>query len=209
MEKIEFLPECVMGFELVLQLLETLKKMKELLEKLIQQPAVVTYNNNIYHAPHLENHGPVTYNAPVNNCSSVAHDPVSTAAPVLLRKVPTFDVMMQVFKKMNSMGYWISKRSWGVGFQMWQIWGYKGTIQDFVKLVQNCPDMKMFTYECDENAVYKMMSKGHMSLHLDEWRSNGVLEPYCILGEGINDELLKLYPPEEAGTEKSEETYMF
>ena len=110
------------------------------------------------------------------------------------KKVPTFKEMMQVFKKMNSLGFWISKRSWGVGFQMWQIWGYKGTIQDYVKLVQNCPDMKMFTYECDENAVYKMMSKGNLSLHLEKWRVDGVLEPYCILGERINEELMKLYP---------------
>lgn len=116
-------------------------------------------------------------------------------------KVPTFDEMMQVFKKMNSMGFWISKRSWGVGFQMWQIWGYKGTIQDYVKLVQNCPDMKRFSYQCDENAVYKMMSKGHLSLHLEKWRGDGVLEPYCILGERINEELLKVYPPEELETD--------
>ena len=73
MKDSELTPESVMGFGLVLQQLETLKKMKELLEKLIQQPAAVNYITRNYYAPHMENHGPVTYNAPVVDYSSRTH----------------------------------------------------------------------------------------------------------------------------------------
>ena len=113
------------------------------------------------------------------------------------KRVPKFDEMMQVFKKVNNEGYWSSRRSWGVGFQLWQIWGWKGSVADFVKLVVNSGEMGEFDYECNENAVYKMMREGHMSLHLENWKDDGVLEPYCILGTQINGELEKMFQTEE------------
>ena len=116
MKDSELTPESVMGFGLVLQLLETLKKMKELLEKLIQQPAAVNYITRNYYAPHMENHGPVTYNAPVVDYSSRTHASSPMAAQDEKRSVPTFKEMMEVFKIVNKAGYWCSNRSWGVGF---------------------------------------------------------------------------------------------
>lgn len=118
------------------------------------------------------------------------------------KRVPTFDEMMHVFKKMNQEGYWSSRRSWGVGFQLWQIWGWKGSVADFVKLVVNSGEMDKFDYECNENAVYKMINKGHLSLHLENWEDDGVLEPYCILGTQINGELEKMFPTEELEDEE-------
>ena len=76
------------------------------------------------------------------------------------KPVPTFDEMMQVFKVTHKKGYWSSSRSWGVGFQLWQIWGFKGTKMEFVKMVANNDDAKLFDHACNQDAVYKMMSKG-------------------------------------------------
>lgn len=120
-------------------------------------------------------------------------------------KTPSFDEMMQIFKKAKEDGLWNSMRCWGVGYQLYQIWGYKGTPQDFVRLAQNSPDILMFDYPCNDNAIYKMMSKGHLSRHLENWRHDGVLECYCLLGDLINNELLKLYPPIIEDSEEEED----
>lgn len=110
-------------------------------------------------------------------------------------RVPSFDEMMQVFKKAKSEGLWNCKRSWGVGYQMWKIWGWKGTVMEFVHLVEKSEEVKEFKYQCDQDAVYKMLSKGHMSLHLENWRKDGVLKRHCLLAEFIDNELKKLLIP--------------
>lgn len=144
-------------------------------------------NYNVYEAP-------VSYQAPVNNYNGITN----AALPKKEKHpVPKFDEMMQTFKKASEDGLWQSMRSWGVGFQMWQIWGYEGTIQDYVKMVNQSPDYKTFDYQCNEDAVYKMISKGHLSRRLENWRIDGVLEHHCLLGEMINKELLKLYPEDQ------------
>ena len=114
--------------------------------------------------------------------------------PPIVKEPPSFDEMMQIFKKTHKEGYWSSNRCWGVGFQLWQIWGFEGTIKDYVEMVINSGEMGEFDYECNNDAVYKMMSKGNLSRHLENWRQDGVKEQYCILGEQINQELEKLFP---------------
>lgn len=149
--------------------------------------------NNFYNTVNkvVNNYGTINEYGPENYGGK---ENVSTSED---KPVPTFDDMMQIFKVTHKNGYWSSNRSWGVGFQLWQIWGYKGTIQDFVNLVKKSNDAKQFDYDCNQDAVYKMISKGRLSRHLENWRTDGVLEHFCILGEKINDELLKLYPPKE------------
>ena len=137
----------------------------------------------------IDNHGTMNINGNKEEKSQEAPSPSGIT--------PSFEEMMQVFKIASKAGLWRSMRSWGVGYQMWKIWGYQGTIQDYVRLVTNSPDAKQFDYMCNVDAVYKMMSKGHMSHRLENWRRDGVLEPYCLLGDKINEELLKLYPVEE------------
>lgn len=66
MTDIELNPENRAGLEKQgLLLIEALRKMMEKIDDLIHRPAVVNQNTYNYHAPHLENHGPVTYQAPV------------------------------------------------------------------------------------------------------------------------------------------------
>ena len=144
-------------------------------------------NYNVYNAP-------VSYNGPVNNNNIVQEEEKNLPQDLDEKQVPTFTQMMKVFETTYRDGFWSSNRSWGVGFQIWQIWGYKGTIKDFVTLVQNSKEAKCFDHDCNLDAVYKMISKGHLSRHLDNWRKDGVLEPYIILGERMDRELQKLYP---------------
>ncbi len=178
-----------MGFEEWLQLLETLRAMTKVMEELIHKPAV-NYNNygTIQNFVCGDYH---TY-APINN--STALESYARHQAEKESRVPTFDDMMKLFLRAKEKGLWNSMRCWGIGFQMYQIWGYKGTPQDFTRTVNKRPDAKSFAYPCNTNAIYKMMSKGHLSLRLENWRKDGVLNCYCLLGEMINNELLKLYP---------------
>jgi hypothetical protein len=129
---------------------------------------------------------------PINN---VSEETGKSQTKPIDNRVPSFDEMMQVFKKAKSKGLWNCKRSWGVGYQMWKIWGWEGTVLEYVHLVENSKEIKEFEYKCNQDAVYKMMSKGHLSYHLENWRKDRVLKRHCLLGEFINDELKRLYPP--------------
>ena len=109
------------------------------------------------------------------------------------KALPTIDVIMKISKATMDLGFWKCDRSWGVVYQIWQIWGYKGTVSDFVTEINNRIEAKNMAYACTLNAVYKMVSKGRISRNLKQWRPDGVLEPYCILGELVNSELEKEY----------------
>lgn len=160
------MPECIIGSDEVHLLIETVKKLSDAYEQLAQQ-----LTNN------------------------VGEEPDNSQTKSVDNHVPSFDEMMQVFKKAKNEGLWNCKRSWGVGYQMWKIWGWKGTVLEFVHLAENSKEVKEFEYKCNQDAVYKMISKGHMSLHLENWRKDGVLKRHRLLGEFINDELQKTFPP--------------
>ena len=146
-------------------------------------------NYNVYNAP-------VNYNGPVYNQNGIEEE--DTPSQELGEKpVPTFSQMMKVFETTYHDGFWSSNRSWGVGFQIWQNWGFNGTIKEFVSLVQKSEAAKYFDHDCNLDAVYKMISKGHLSRRLDNWRKDGVLEPYIILGERMDRELQKMFPTTE------------
>lgn len=107
--------------------------------------------------------------------------------------IPTIDDIMKISKSTMDLGFWKCDRSWGVVYQIWQIWGYKGTVSDFVNEINNRIEAKNMAYACTLNAVYKMVSKGKISRNLKQWRPDGVLETYCILGDLVNSELEKEY----------------
>ena len=146
-------------------------------------------NYNVYNAP-------VNYNGSVYNQNGIEEEG-TPSQETDEKPVPTFSQMMKVFETTYHDGFWSSNRSWGVGFQIWQNWGFNGTIKDFVKLVQNSEEAKRFEHDCNLDAVYKMFSKGHLSRRLDNWRKDGVLEPYIILGERMDRELQKMFPTTE------------
>ena len=193
MEQIENgLPSSQTGFEQTLQLLEAFREMTAVMMELIRKPAV-NYNN--YGT--IQNFVCGDYHAHAATNNSTAPERYSNRLGIRESRVPTFDEMMTVFKKANEDGLWSSMRSWGVGFQMWLIWGWEGSVTEYVNLVINSGKMGEFDYQCNLDAVYKMISQGHMSLHLENWYEDGVKDIYCKLGEKINRELLKLYPPKD------------
>ena len=147
-------------------------------------------NYNVYNAP-------VNYNGPVNINANDQEGEKSPSQELGEKPVPTFSQMMKVFETTYHDGFWSSNRSWDVGFQIWQNWGFNGTIKEFVSLVQKSEAAKYFDHDCNLDAVYKMISKGHLSRRLDNWRKDGVLEPYIILGERMDQELQKMFPPAE------------
>ena len=147
-------------------------------------------NYNVYNAP-------VNYNGPVNINANDQEGEKSPSQELGEKPVPTFSQMMKVFETTYHDGFWSSNRSWGVGFQIWQNWGFNGTIKEFVSLVQKSEAAKYFDHDCNLDAVYKMISKGHLSRRLDNWRKDGVLETYIIRGERMDQELQKMFPPAE------------
>ena len=192
MKDFELTPESVMGFEIVLQLLETLKKMKELLENLIHLPAAVNYITKNYYAQHLENHGPVTYNTPVIDYSGVAHVSSPKVAQTQKERVATKEMMSRAARITLDGGYWKSQRSWSVVFLVYCIWGYKGSVNDFLAEVMNWPDGVVDRMICNRDAVVKLKNMYSFTNSIPEWRKRGVPEPYCILGEQLDKELDKL-----------------
>ena len=181
-----------MGFEIVLQLLETLKKMKEILEHLIPLPAAVNYITKNYYAPHLENHGPVTYNTPVIDYSGRAHVSSPKVAQTPKERVATKEMMSRAARITLDGGYWKSQRSWSVTYVVYVIWGYKGRVSDFLTEVMEWPDHVAERMACNRDAVEKLKNTYNFSKNIEDWRNDGVPEPYCILGKQLDLELEKM-----------------
>jgi hypothetical protein len=89
-------------------------------------------------------------------------------------------------------GYWKSQRSWSVVFMVYCIWGFKGRVNEFLSEVQAWPDRVADRMLCNRDAVEKLKNMYNFTNDVGEWRANGVPEPYCILGEQLENELNKL-----------------
>ena len=63
MKKNNFMSEGEMVVRIALQLLETVRRLAEAYEQLVNRPPVVT--NNYYYGSYIENHGSTTHNDPV------------------------------------------------------------------------------------------------------------------------------------------------
>ena len=63
MKKNNFMSEDEMVVRIALQLLETVRRLAEAYEQLVNRPPVVT--NNYYYGSYIENHGSTTHNDPV------------------------------------------------------------------------------------------------------------------------------------------------
>ena len=107
-------------------------------------------------------------------------------------KVATKEMMSQAAKITLEGGYWKSQRSWSVTYIVYMVWGYKGTVNDFLVEANNWPDGVAEKIILNRDAVEKLRNKYNFSKNITDWRSNGVPEPYCILGEQLDKELLKM-----------------
>ena len=77
-------------------------------------------------------------------------------------------------------------------FMVYCIWGYKGRVTDFLNDVMDWPEEVTSQIVCNRYAVEKLKNTYNFSKEISEWRSNGVPEQYCILGEQLDEELTKM-----------------
>ena len=113
------------------------------------------------------------------------------------KKVATKEMMSRAAKTTQEAGYWKSQRSWSVVYVVYGIWGYQGSVSDFLDEVPGWPDDVDKSTTCNRDAVEKLKNKYNFTKHIEEWRDNGVPEQYCILGEQLESELVKLLAEQE------------
>lgn len=141
-------------------------------------------NYNVYNAP-------VSYNGPVNNNANVQEEEKNSDL-VQEGKKASEEMMIKAARITQQNGYWKSQRSWSVTFIVYCIWGYKGRVTDFLNEVTEWPEDLTDQLVCNRYAVEKLKNTYNFSKEISEWRSNGVPEQYCILGEQLDEELTKL-----------------
>ena len=181
------LPDSQKGFEEALKLLEAFKEMvTKVIEELIRKPAEnKTYNYHVYNAPVYNYNGMADSNESKNETN--AADNCATK-----EKKTTKEMMSRAAKITIDGGLWKSQRSWSVTFIVYGIWGYKGTVTEFLAEVPTWPDRLTARIACNRDAVEKLKNMYNFTKNINEWRSNGIPEQYCLLGEQLDLELEKM-----------------
>ena len=118
--------------------------------------------------------------------------------PNIKEKKATKEMMSRAALLTLEGGYWKSQRSWSVIYEVYYIWGYKGSVNDFLMEANDWPDGVADRMTCNRDAVEKLRNKYVFSKNVNEWRANGIPEPYCILGEHLETELQKMAESEGA-----------
>ena len=118
--------------------------------------------------------------------------------PNIKEKKATKEMMSRAALLTLEGGYWKSQRSWSVIYEVYCIWGYKGSVNDFLMEANDWPDGVADRMTCNRDAVEKLRNKYVFSKNVNEWRANGIPEPYCILGEHLETELQKMAESEGA-----------
>jgi hypothetical protein len=140
-------------------------------------------NYNVYNAP-------VNYNGGVYNNNGVEEE--KSADLVQEGKTASEEMMIKAARITQQNGLWKSQRSWSVTYMVYCIWGYKGRVTDFLNDVMGWPKEVTDSVICNRDAVEKLKNTYNFSKEISEWRSNGIPEQYCLLGEGLDSELMKM-----------------
>ena len=187
------LPGSQRGFEEALQILEAFKEMAtKVIEELIRKPAVnKTYKYYEYHAPVYQYNG-------IDENKECTNETNATDKVVTEEKKATKEMMSRAAKITIDGGLWKSQRSWSVTFIVYGIWEYKGTVTEFLAEVPTWPDRLTARIACNRDAVEKLKNMYHFTKNINEWRSNGIPEQYCLLGEQLDMELEKMVSSDSA-----------
>ena len=118
--------------------------------------------------------------------------------PNIKEKKATKEMMSRAALLTLEGGYWKSQRSWSVIYEVYCIWGYKGSVNDFLMEANDWPDGVADRMTCNRDAVEKLRNKYNFSKDVKEWRAKGIPEPYCILGEHLETELQRMAESEGA-----------
>ncbi len=114
-------------------------------------------------------------------------------------KVATPAMMSKAAIDTQRCGYWKSGRAWAVVLAVYQIWGFKGTVKDFVDEVPTWPDIDKSSYKCNRDAASKLGQRYLLDKSVERWERNGVPKPYCLLGLQLEHALKAMSENEGAG----------
>lgn len=165
MDKNDFLPENVWGVEQAMQLLEALKRMIEMMNSLSLRPAVVNQNTNYYYAPHLEHHGPVTYQAPIHNYSQERRETKT--------KVTNEDIAKTLIA-LNGKGKPVDTQTAWLGVCCYLAWkhGFPRNLGDCCKAIDNLPmNMEELEYECKYESIRRFGCWNFVKVDVSQWPS--------------------------------------
>ena len=166
MTDIELTPENGAGLEKQgLLLIEALRKMMEKMDDLIHRPAVVNQNTYNYNAPHLENHGPVTYQAPITNNNS-------PAAPVVTPKSAyTDEIVGRAIVALNGDNKPIYEKQLFLGVCKVLVCkcGWTGKTPAICDRINGLPVAANLQVKCDYKNLKSPSALKFASLEYDEW----------------------------------------
>ena len=191
----ELTPENGTGFEKQgLQLLEALRKLTEMIDELLHRPAVVNQNTYNYHSPHLENHGPVTYNAPLYLGAENKSD--SPPGNQQKKSVEEGHIMKAL---MLSKAYIWGNAAYTVAFCV---------IRDDYKNGVNVSSFERMLneqgIELPEGTLNAAISRNPwMRFHVDKWEENGAMERAIRMRDYFRQQMLKLGLSEKNGDKKA------
>ena len=109
-------------------------------------------------------------------------------------QTPTGEQMCQIVEKMVDSGLWYAGTSWAVVYRMYQLWGYKGGINQFVRDVASWPFKHRPKADCTADGVSKPLRTGKFVGKPSTWSLNGAPDVAIRLGLAIEAELTKILP---------------
>lgn len=113
---------------------------------------------------------------------------------ILEHQPPTGEQMCRIVEKMVDAGLMYTGTSWAVVYRMYQIWGYKGGINQFVRDVAGWPFKNRPKAECTADGVSKPLRTGKYVGKPSTWSMNGASDVAVRLGLAIEAELTKILP---------------
>ena len=165
MDIIEMSPECENEIGQMLQLVGILKRLTDILEQMIQHPAAVNHTTYNYYAPHLENHGPVTYNAPIYN---------SSQTPTGKKPKVTNEHIARALMALNGKNNVIdSQRAWlGACCLLGAKYGFPRNLGDCCKKIDALPmNMNELEFQCKYESIRMYGSWKFVKEKIEDWPS--------------------------------------
>lgn len=169
-----------MGFEKIgLQILEALRNVTQMIDALLHRPAVLNQNVYNYNAPHLEYHGPVTFNAPQYYNSA----PKTEETPPKTKKAEPNQIMKAL---MLSKAYIWGNAAYTVAFCVIRDDYNNGeSVSSFERMLNERG------IELPEGTLNAAISRNPwMRYNVDKWEENGAMERAIKMRDYFRQQML-------------------
>lgn len=107
----------------------------------------------------------------------------ASAQHKLFPELPTREVMCKAVMTAVQNGLWYGKQAWAVVYRVYQLKGYMGGMNEFVREVNKWPIEMAAT--CSYDAVQKPVAKGKMVGQAEKWAKNGAPKEAVALVETL------------------------